>query len=122
MIPGQGEAVAASLPVAEVVEAAEAYLARATERDFRSPEQVGVDLIRLRHAIDLLELCFSQDSAAFAAGDEYELQGSATAIDWIRHNCKMSGHAAAERLCTGDKLETLAATVEALAPFIYAIF
>ncbi|HEY8679519.1 MAG TPA: DUF222 domain-containing protein [Candidatus Dormibacteraeota bacterium] len=41
------------------------------------------------------------------------LQGSVTAIDWIRHNCRMSGHAAAERLCTGEKLETLAATAEA---------
>jgi Domain of unknown function (DUF222) len=69
--------------------------------------------MQLRHAIDLLEIEFSRDCATFAAGEEYEVQGSTTPIDWIRHNCKMSGHAAAERVCTGEKLETLANSVEA---------
>jgi Domain of unknown function (DUF222) len=115
MISGKGEAVPASHPVARAVAAAEACLVRETEDDPRTSDQLAVDLVRLRHAIDLLELCFSRDSAAFAATDEHELQGSVTAIDWIRHNCKMSGHAAAERVCAGDKLESLAASVEATA-------
>jgi Domain of unknown function (DUF222)/HNH endonuclease len=115
MNPGKGEALPASRKVAKLVAAAEAYLARATEVDPRSSEQLAVDLVQLRHAIDLLEIGFSLDSAAFAAEDEYELQGSATAIDWIRHNCKMSGHAAAERVCAGTRQESLPNSVEAVA-------
>src|SRR5258708_26680692 len=113
MISGKGEALPASRPVARVVAVAEAYLAKATERDARSDGQLAADLIHLRHAIDLLELEFSRDCATFAASDEYEVQGSTTPIDWIRHNCKLSGHAAAERVCTGNQLEALAASVEA---------
>jgi hypothetical protein len=39
----------------------------------RTSEQLAVDLVQLRRAIDLLELCFSPDGAAFAATDEHEL-------------------------------------------------
>jgi hypothetical protein len=113
MISGKGEALPASRPVARAIAAAEDCLLRETEDDPRTSEQLAVDLVQLRHAIDLLELCYSRDSAAFAATDEHELQGSVTAVDWIRHNCKMSGHAAAERVCAGEKLESLAASVEA---------
>jgi hypothetical protein len=103
----------ASRSVAQVVEAAESYLARAAEPDPRTPGQLAADLIHLRHAIDLLELGFSADSAAFAATDEYEVQGSATPIDWIRHNCKLSGHAAAERVCAGEQVASLQASFDA---------
>jgi hypothetical protein len=45
--------------------------------------------------MDVLELKFATTAPSFAATDEYDRQGSVIAIDWIRHHCKMSGHAAA---------------------------
>jgi hypothetical protein len=46
-----------------------------------TPAELGDFLVRLRHGIDVLELGFATGAAAFAATDEYEAQGSATAID-----------------------------------------
>ena len=74
---------------------------------FRSGEQLARDLPRLRHAMDLLELHFAKDAAAFSHTDEADLQGSSTPIDWIRHNCRMSGHAAADRVRVGRQLHRL---------------
>ena len=74
---------------------------------FRSGPQLARDLPRLRHAMDLLELHFAKDAAAFSHTDEAELQGSSTPIDWIRHNCRMSGHAAADRVRVGRQLHRL---------------
>jgi len=53
-------------------------------------------LLHSRRAIDLLELKFSQDSAAFAATDEYDEQGAVSPIQWIRLNCHMGGGAASK--------------------------
>jgi hypothetical protein len=49
--------------------------------------------------MDLLELAFSEDAASFSQAEEYE--DSNTAIDWIRHHCRMGGGAAADRVCVG---------------------
>ena len=68
-----------------------------------TPFELGEHLIRLRHGIDVLELNFASAAAAFAATDEYETQGSVTPIDWIRHHCKMSGHAAARAVAAGEQ-------------------
>ena len=81
---------------------------------FRSGEQLAQDLPRLRHACDLLELHFARDSAAFSATEEADLQGSSTPIDWIRHNCRMSGHAAADRVRVGQQLHRLPDSAQAM--------
>jgi hypothetical protein len=72
------------------------------ERVELSPFELGERLIRLRHGIDLLELGFARDAAAFAATDEYEAQGSTSPIDWVRHQCAMSVNAAARSIATGE--------------------
>jgi hypothetical protein len=76
--------------------------------------QLGEHLIQLRHGIDLLELGFARAAATFAATDEYETQGSTTPIDWIRHQCRMSGNAAARSVATGEQAEHLPASVAAV--------
>jgi hypothetical protein len=80
----------------------------------RSGRVLAAELVELRHACDRLELEFSETAADFAATDEYEVQGSITPIDWIRHNCQMSGHAAAERVCVGELTDSLPQSTDAL--------
>ncbi len=80
----------------------------------RSPYEIGDHLIRLRHGIDLLELRFARDAAAFAATEEAVAQGSTSPIDWVRHQCGMSANAAARSIATGEVAEQLPASVAAL--------
>jgi hypothetical protein len=55
-------------------------------------DELAGELVELRHAIDRLELIFSdRAAAAFAATNEYEGWGAATPIDWIRLHCHMTG-------------------------------
>ena len=79
-----------------------------------TPADLGDHLVRLRHGIDLLELGFATDAATFAATDEYDAQGSVTPIDWIRHHCRRSGHAAATAVAAGEQMGRLPASVAAL--------
>ncbi len=72
-------------------------------------------LRRQRHAIDLMEVSFSQEAADFAATDAYEEDGFVTPIDWIRFNCHMTSNAAADRVAVGGRLDELGNTVDALA-------
>ena len=79
-----------------------------------TPAELGDFLVRLRHGIDVLELGFATGAATFATTDEYDAQGSVTAIDWIRHHCKMSAHAAARSVAAGEQMGRLPASVTAL--------
>ncbi len=72
-------------------------------------------LRRQRHAIDLMELSFSQEAAGFAATDAYEEDGFITPIDWIRFNCHMTSNAAADRVAVGERIGDLGHTVDAVA-------
>ncbi len=76
--------------------------------------ELGEHLIRLRHGIDLLEMGFAVLATTFAGTNEYDLQGSVTAIDWIRHQCRMSGHAAARAVAAGDQVHRLPQSLAAL--------
>ncbi|HEY8674681.1 MAG TPA: hypothetical protein VIO13_01760 [Candidatus Dormibacteraeota bacterium] len=60
------------------------------------------------------ELGFAREAAVFATTEEYEAQGSTSPIDWVRHQCGMSGNAAARAIATGEQLESLPASVAAL--------
>ena len=72
-------------------------------------------LISKRHAIDLMELSFSQEAADFAATNAYAEDGSVSPIDWIRFNCHMTSNAAADRVAVGERVGELRHTVEAMA-------
>ena len=80
----------------------------------RTPEEIRKQLIQLRHICDLLELEFSLDAARFADTDECEHEGSLSPADWIRHNCRMSGHAAASAVCVGEQAVSLPRSVDAM--------
>lgn len=79
----------------------------------RDPEDLAVELIRLRRIIDRLELHFSKTAAGFAATDEWDRQGSSSPIDWIRHNCNMASSTSADRVCVGEELAKMPRSVDA---------
>ncbi len=76
-------------------------------RDGLADGERGAWLVKLRQAIDLLELEFAGIAADFAGTDAYDRAGSVSAYDWIRHNCKVSGHVAYDRVRVGEHLEQL---------------
>jgi hypothetical protein len=78
-------------------------------------EELRERMIRKRRAIDLMELSFAEDAAAFAATDEYDELGFVSAIDWIRFNCHMTSGAAADRVAVGRTLGRMPRSVEAIA-------
>ena len=99
--------------MAELVAAVGSFCTR--PRPPLSAAQLATELIHLRQVCDRLELEFSEVAAGFAAIDEFEAQGSVTAIDWIRHHCQMGGYAAAERVCVGEQRHRLPQSLEAMA-------
>jgi Domain of unknown function (DUF222) len=119
VLRAQAEAAAAQAPVAHdgtalttLLLAIETFLSAPTLE--LTQYELGQHLIQLRHGIDLLEVDFSATAAIFADTNEYDLQGSTTAIDWIRHQCRMSGHAAARAVAAGDQMHRLPLSVAAL--------
>ena len=88
---------------------------RSRDRSALTPEQMGEELIQLRHVGDLIELEFSTVASAFAATDEYDQQGSVSPIAWMRHQCRMTGHAASRAICVGDQAPNLPRSTEAMA-------
>ena len=80
----------------------------------RSEEEVALDMIQLRRGIDLLELEFSELAGRFAKTELADDWGSTSPIDWIRHECKMSGAAAADRVFVGTHLDYLPASTAAV--------
>jgi len=73
------------------------------DRSGMTAEEVGFDLVHLRHQSDRLEVEFSKLASEFAATDEYLASGSISPIHWIRHNCRMGSGAAADRVAVGDQ-------------------
>ena len=97
---------------AALLEAVRAFVNR--DLDELSPEEAGDEMVPLRQAVDILELEFSRYAGYFGRTNEYDRQGSSTPIDWIRHNCKLGGYVAADRLCVGEELGKLPLSWEAL--------
>ena len=81
----------------------------------KSGPELAERLIELRHTIDFMELSFAQTAADFAATQEYDAQGSVSAIDWIRFHCHMTSSAAADRVNVGEHLDQLESSVLAMA-------
>jgi hypothetical protein len=78
------------------------------------PERLAAELIRVRAEIDARELYFSQLASAFAKTDYWDDEGSATAKDWIRINCKMTSNAAGDRVAVGKNLGRMAESAQAM--------
>ncbi|SRR6266581_2469848 len=74
----------------------------------------ALKLVDLRQQIDRLELEFSREAASFANTDFWDRDGSNSALDWIRFNCRMTSNAAADRIAVGQRLAGLGASVRAL--------
>ncbi len=91
--------------IAELFAAFDRFCQRPTSGN--TPDELAVELIELRRFCDRVELEFSQMAATFARTDAYEHWGSTTPIDWIRHNCQMSGATAADRVRVGEQLAGL---------------
>src|SRR3979490_2190501 len=80
-----------------------------------SGREVGEEFKRVVHERDLLDLQAAALAAEFARTNEYDLQGYATAIDWMRFNCHLPSTAAADLIAVGKNLHRLPETVLAVA-------
>src|ERR1700704_3212967 len=76
--------------------------------------EIGEELKRVLHERDLLELQAAGLAAQFAATKEYDVQGYATAIDWMRFNCHVTSTAAADLIAVGENLPRLPESVQAV--------
>ena len=81
---------------------------------FLTNEERRERLIRKRQLLDLQELSFAQEAAEFAASDAWDEDGSASAIDWIRFNCKMTSTAAANSIAVGEAMNRTARSIQAV--------
>ena len=72
-----------------------------------SGAEVGEQLRQVVHQMDILGLQASSLAARFAATNEYDEQGFATPIDWIRFNCHMNAGAAANLIAVGESLDRM---------------
>jgi hypothetical protein len=75
---------------------------------------VGEELIRLCRERDLLDLQIAALAAQFAEGDVWDLDGSNSAIDWIRFNCHMTSNTAADLIAVGKNLHRMPESVQAV--------
>ena len=68
---------------------------------------VAHELQQVLHQIDLLQLRAANLAAQFAATDEYNEQGYATPIDWIRFHCHVTSNVAADLVAVGNNLDRI---------------
>jgi hypothetical protein len=80
----------------------------------KEARDLASELIRRRRQLDAEELAWSIDAATLVASGYHQLEGSATGLDWLRHNCKMGRGAAADRVCVGEQIGKLARSADAL--------
>src|SRR6195256_308733 len=76
--------------------------------------EIGEELKRVLHERDLLELQAAGLAAQFARTKEYDEQGYATPIDWMRFNCHVTSTAAADLIAVGENLPRLPESVQAV--------
>jgi hypothetical protein len=79
-----------------------------------SGAEAGEELKQLLHERDLLDLRAAQAAARFAATNEYDRQGYASPIDWIRFTCHQTSTAAADLIAVGSKLEGVPESTQAV--------
>jgi hypothetical protein len=91
--------------------AVDAYCARPRTED---PLDLTAALVRLRVAINSLELTFARDAAQFAGGYEEEVFDNPSPYAWMRENCRMSSYAAVSAVHVGGNAATLPQSTAAL--------
>ena len=77
--------------------------------------RVAQKLQQVLHQTDLLQLQAARLAAQFAATEEYDDQGFATPIDWIRLNCHVTSNVAADLIAVGKNLERMPGSLQAVA-------
>ncbi|HLZ93866.1 MAG TPA: DUF222 domain-containing protein [Candidatus Dormibacteraeota bacterium] len=82
--------------------------------DSTEGSRLALRLIELRQQIDRLELRFARLAVAFDKSEHWDDEGSNSAVDWIRHNCRMTSTAAADRLAVGRHLSELGQSCAAM--------
>lgn len=82
----------------------------------RTRQEIEHELLRVRGEIEIRELYFSRLAAALADRDlnEEYMESDQTTIDWLRHNCRLTQQAAADRIKIGEKLAAMPETETAL--------
>ena len=75
---------------------------------------LALRMIGLRRAIDMLELQFSELAAQMAKSEHWKRQGSNSAVDWIRFECKLTQKEASARVRVGELMPEMASTVRAM--------
>ena len=88
---------------------------RERENEGLTTEARAEELRELRDVIDALDVEFSCSARAFQVQGCHLMHGFPGVVSWLRQNCKMSGAAAADRVCVGKELESLPHTTESLA-------
>jgi len=85
-------------------------------QDICSPSgaELALELVRLAHERDLIDLRFSLVASEYAATDHYDQEGFVSPIDWIRFNCHMTSNAAADRIAVGERMGELTETTDAM--------
>lgn len=86
----------------------------ATDLYYPPDPRPAAALIELRAQIDALELEFSRLASEFAETGYWYYDGSNTAIDWLRFNCRMTSTAASDRLAVGRHVGKMTASVNAM--------
>jgi len=77
--------------------------------------ELGEELKCVLHQQDLLGLRAASLAAQFARTDEYDEQGCASPIDWIRFNCHVTSVTAADLITVGENLGRMPGSTRALA-------
>ena len=81
----------------------------------RNRDEIEHEMLRVRGEIDIRELYFSRLAAALQVIDSTEeFEPEQTTIDWIRHNCRLTQHAAADCVRIGEKLPEMPLSEDAL--------
>jgi hypothetical protein len=111
-VVGAEATLATSSQLAELLGAIDRF--RQRPKTSRQPAELAAELRGIRHAQDLLELEFSETTAAFSKTEEYDEQGSVSPIDWIRHQCRMSSGAVWNSLAVGQHMDRLSQSIEAV--------
>src|SRR5450759_2583083 len=76
--------------------------------------EAGEELKQVLHQVDLLLVRACQAAARFAATNEYDRQGYASSIDWIRFTCHQTSTGAADLIAVGQKLERVPESTQAV--------
>jgi hypothetical protein len=84
------------------------------EEQALSGAEVGEELKHVIHERDLLDLRAAGLAARFAATNEYDEQGYASPIDWIRFNCHVTSVTAGDLIAVGENLQRMPETTQAM--------